>query len=70
MTLSQTKLVGLTMELESKAKEYKLLCKEFDELKKRKDEIENDVFVDLKNRFLQNQAEIQNILKQLKDIQS
>ena len=30
MTLEQTKLVGLTMELELKTREYKMLCDELE----------------------------------------
>ena len=33
MTLEQTKLVGLTMELDLKAREYKMLCEEFERVK-------------------------------------
>ena len=33
MNLSQTKLVGLTMELDLKTREYKKLCGKLDELK-------------------------------------
>lgn len=33
MTLPQTKLVGLTMQLELKAKEYNQLCKDIEILK-------------------------------------
>ena len=33
MNLSQTKLVGLTMELDLKTREYKKLCDKLDELK-------------------------------------
>ena len=35
MDLSQTKLVGLTMELELKAREYEKLCNKLEQLKKK-----------------------------------
>ena len=33
LNITQTKLVGLTMELELKAKEYKMLCKQLEKIK-------------------------------------
>lgn len=68
MTLNQTKLVGLTMELELKTKEYKSLCKELEELKAQKIDSNDILFVDLAQRFLDNQEEIKKIVKQLKEI--
>lgn len=68
MTLNQTKLVGLTMELELKTKEYQSLCKELEELKAQKIDSNDILFVDLALRFLDNQEEIKKIVKQLKEI--
>ena len=68
MTLEQTKLVGLTMELELKTKEYQSLCKELEELKAQKIDSNDILFVDLALRFLDNQEEIKKIVKQLKEI--
>lgn len=68
MTLEQTKLVGLTMELELKTKEYQSLCKELEELKAQKIDSNDILFVDLAQRFLDNQEEIKKIVKQLKEI--
>ena len=70
MTLSQTKFVGLTMELKLKTKQYKKLCEELEELKQQKVDPNDILFVDLAERFLSNQEEIQNILKSLKGIKS
>jgi len=64
MTLKQTKLLGLTMELELKAKEYKILCKKFETLKK--NNLNSIELENLKNDFLKNQEEIKNINNQLK----
>ena len=69
MDLSQTKLVGLTMELELKAREYKKLC---DLLEKMKEEIkdQNDErFLKLKSLFEKNHDEIVEINKQLAKLQ-
>ena len=68
LTLNQTKLVGLTMELELKTKEYQSLCKELEELKAQKIDSNDILFVDLALRFLDNQEEIKKIVKQLKEI--
>lgn len=68
INLNQTKLVGLTMDLELKTKEYKLLCKELEELKDQKIDPNDIIFVDLAQRFLDNQEEIKAIVKQLKEI--
>lgn len=68
INLNQTKLVGLTMDLELKTKEYKLLCKELEELKDQKIDPNDILFVDLAQRFLDNQEEIKAIVKQLKEI--
>lgn len=68
MTLEQSKLVGLTMELELKTKEYQSLCKELEELKRQKVDADDILFVDLAQRFLDNQEEIKKIVKQLKEI--
>lgn len=68
MTLEQTKLVGLTMELELKTKEYQSLCKELEELKAQKIDSNDILFVDLAQRLLDNQEEIKKIVKQLKEI--
>ncbi len=68
INLNQTKLVGLTMDLDLKTKEYKLLCKELEELKDQKIDPNDIIFVDLAQRFLDNQEEIKAIVKQLKEI--
>ncbi len=68
MTLKQTKLFGLTMELELKAKEYKVLCEKFETLKN-----DNFNFLELENLkkdFFKNQEEIKNINKQLKALKN
>lgn len=67
MTLKQTKLLGLTMELELKAREYKILCNQLESLKK---ENNTSALADIKNKFEKNQEEIKNINKQLKALKN
>ena len=70
MSLEQTKLVGLTMELELKTREYQSLCAELEELKKCKIDPNDPLFMDLAERFLKNQDEIRDIVRQLKEIKN
>ena len=67
LTLNQTKLVGLTMELELKTKEYNSLCREFDELKE-KGNLNEEKLENMLLRFSNNQEEIKKILKELNQI--
>ena len=66
MTLNQTKLVGLTMNLDLKAREYKELCKKFDELKQTNLDPNAPEFETLKQEFIKNLNEIKQINAQLK----
>lgn len=66
MTLNQTKLVGLTMNLDLKAREYKELCKKFDELKQKNLDPNAPEFETLKQEFIKNLNEIKQINAQLK----
>lgn len=68
MNLSQTKLVGLTMELDLKAREYKKLCKQLDKLEKESIEENDERLIKLKKDFEENEKEISNITKQLKTL--
>lgn len=65
---NQTKLVGLTMELDLKAKEYKILCEKLDKLKKDKIDEDDDILMNLKKEFLQNYQEIVEINRQIKEL--
>ena len=51
MTLEQTKLVGLTMELELKTREYKMLCDELETLKKQNLDQNDEKYAVLKQKF-------------------
>ena len=54
MNLSQTKLVGLTMELDLKAREYKTLCDKFDKLKEKKIDPNDERLLVVKDLFQKN----------------
>lgn len=70
MNLTQTKIVGLTMQLDLKAKEYNMLCMQFDELDSDIANKNNDKQLkELKEKFEKNHDEIQNIIKQLESIE-
>ena len=61
MNISQTKLVGLTMELDLKAREYKKLCDELDKLKENKIEPNDERLLKLKELFQKNHEDIVKI---------
>lgn len=69
MTQTQNKIVLLTMKLDLKAREYKELCKELEEVKK-KEQVTNEELLELKDKFQKNHdeiVEINNKLKKLKE---
>lgn len=68
MNLSQTKLVGLTMELDLKTREYKKLCDKLDELKERKIDPNDERLLEVKELFQKNHDDIVEINKQIKKI--
>ena len=69
LTLEQTQIVGLTMELELKTKEYQNLCKEFEELKSKQLDPNADEYAILQTKFLKNQKDIKDINEKLKKLQ-
>lgn len=68
MTLKQTKLVGLTMQLDLKAQEYDKLCEELEELKKQNLDPNDEKYVILKQKFEKNSKEIKEIKKELEKL--
>ena len=71
MSVNQTKFIGLTMELELKTREYKMLCEKLEQLKKDGIKNNDERLVTLKEEFLKNNEEIKRInleLKNLKEI--
>ena len=69
MDLKQTKLVGLTMELNLKVEEYDILCKELENLKKDNIDPNDEKLLELQKLFLQNQEEIMKIKEELKKLE-
>lgn len=68
MNLDQTKLVGLTMELDLKAREYNKLCDKLEQLEQNNINPNDEKLLKLKQLFEQNQKEISEINKQLKEL--
>lgn len=68
MNLSQTKLVGLTMELDLKAREYKKLCDELDGLKEKEIDPNDERLLVFKELFQKNHDDIVKINTQLREL--
>ena len=68
MDLTQTKLIGLTLELEIKAKEYKDLCAQLDQLKEEGISPNDPKLLILKSKFESNQQSIADINRQLREL--
>lgn len=68
MNLSQTKLVGLTMELDLKTREYKKLCDKLDELKEKRIDLNDERLLVVKELFQKNHDDIVEINRQIKEV--
>lgn len=68
MNLIQTKLVGLTMELDLKTREYKTLCDKLDKLKENKIDPNDERLLAVKELFQKNHDDIVKINKQIKEL--
>lgn len=68
MTLDQTRLVGLTMQLDLKTREFKMLCEELDSLKGQGLDPNAEEFAELEKKFVENNKEIKEINRQLKEL--
>lgn len=68
MNLSQTKLVGLTMELDLKTREYKKLCEKLDEIKEKGIDPNDKRLIKVKDLFQKNHNEIVEINRQIREI--
>lgn len=68
MNLSQTKLVGLTMELDLKTREYKKLCEKLDELKEKRIDPNDERLLAVKELFQKNHDDIVEINRQIKEV--
>ncbi|MBQ3415374.1 MAG: hypothetical protein IJH39_08540 [Clostridia bacterium] len=65
LDLTQTKIVGLTMELDLKTREYKKLCKKLEEYKKRNIDPNNKKMEELFKEFQKNHEKIKDIKQKL-----
>ena len=70
MDLAQTKLVGLTMELDLKTREYKLLCEKLEQVKKKNIDPNDERLLWLKELFIINHEEIAEINKKLEQLKN
>ena len=68
MNLEQTKLVGLTMELELKTREYKKICKKLEILEQSNVAPNDERVVELKQLFQKNHNEIVEINRRLREL--
>ena len=66
MNLEQTKLVGLTMKLELKTRQYRELCNKLEKIKNKSINPNEKELLELKEIFEQNHNEITDINKQIK----
>lgn len=68
MNLSQTKLVGLTMELDLKTREYKKMCDKLEQLKQSYINPNDEKLLELKKLFKKNHDEIVEINRQINEL--
>ena len=66
---NQIKIIELTMELDLKTREYKMLCNEFENLKQSGKDPNAKEFCELQAKFEENFNEISEITKQLKELE-
>lgn len=68
MNLSQTKLTGLTMELDLKTREYKKLCDKLEQLKQSDINPNDEKLLELRQLFQENHDEIVEINRKIKEL--
>jgi hypothetical protein len=68
MNLIQTKLLGLTMELELKIREYNYLCEKLEKLKEHKINPNDERLLEVKELFEKNYNEIVALKIQISDL--
>lgn len=66
LNMDQTKYVGLTMELDLKTREYKMLCDKLEKVKEMNIDPNDERLLWLKDMFEKNNKEISDIVRQLK----
>jgi hypothetical protein len=70
LNLEETKLVGLTMKLDLKANEYTMLCNKLEEYEQENIDENDEKFHELLIEFQKNHDEIEEIKKQLIELES
>lgn len=68
MNLNQTKFVGLTMELDLKAREYNKLCEKLEQLKEKNINPNDERLLGVRELFQKNYDEIVEINRQIKEL--
>ena len=68
MNLTQTKLIGLTMELDLKAREYKILCDKLELLKQNNIDPNDEKLLKLFQLFEENHNDIVELNKQIQNL--
>lgn len=70
INITQTKLVGLTMELDLKTREFNMLCDKLEKIKKSNIDPNDEKLLWLKELFIKNYNEIVEINKELTKIKN
>lgn len=70
MNLNQTKLVGLTMQLDLKARDYKMLCEKLERLKENNIDANSTELLELRDMFQKNYNEIVEINGQIRELKT
>lgn len=68
MNLNQTKLIGLTMELDLKARDFNLLCNKLDKLKEKGIDPNDERLLEVKELFQKNHDDIVKINEELREL--
>lgn len=68
MDITQTKLIGLTMELDLKTREYRMLCDKLEKIKEKNIDPNDEKLNWLKDLFIKNYNEITTITSQLRKL--
>ena len=68
LDIEETKLVGLTMKLDLKAKEYTMLCNKLEKYENENLDENDEKFHELLIQFQKNNDEIEEIKKQLMEL--
>lgn len=64
----RTKIIGLTMELNLKAKEFNILCNKLEQLKKKNIDANDERLLEIKKLFINNNEDILLINKKINEL--